>query len=243
MHRDTHIRAHKHTALGRMRIFFWTPRAVETRVNSAARRGHAHSLEFHEIHDIFFEYRPTRGCASTIHDIKLLPAAPLALRGRFNPIDFKSRAQRSTVNCEDVSEKNVPEHWDQMEYRGSFNELFAREVKFTRRRTWNFLRDTLPLFPSPFQLNSRVPLVIFLRALKYTWERERDRGKSFVIYICIYIYIILIITQLFYILEIIAANFTHWKLLPGETIVAIYARARVRTRFRIDRGHLNNAVI
>lgn len=40
----------------------------------------------------------------TIHDIKL-PSYPLALRGRFNPIDFKSRAQRNTVNCEGIAKR------------------------------------------------------------------------------------------------------------------------------------------
>lgn len=73
---------------------------------------HIYSPEFHEIHDAFSTTLRTKGY-STIHDIKLLPHL-LALRGRFNPIDFKSCAQRNTVNCEGAAKRtfrNIEIKW------------------------------------------------------------------------------------------------------------------------------------
>lgn len=68
------------------------------KVKSEAHCRRIYSPEFHEIHYVFFSNLRTKGY-STIHGIKL-PPHPLALRDRFNPIDFKSCAQRNNVNCE-----------------------------------------------------------------------------------------------------------------------------------------------
>lgn len=118
-------------------------------VNSAAK--YIHSLEFHEIHDIFAVPLRTKGC-STIHDIKL-PPHPLALHDRFNPIDFKSPAQRNTMNCEDVTKRtfqNIEIKWS---IAGHLMNYLRAKLNLGGQHTRNFVQDILSLFPSPFMLN------------------------------------------------------------------------------------------
>lgn len=82
------------------------------KVKNAIHCSHTYSPEFHEIHDAFSTTLRTKRY-STIHDIKL-PPHPLILRGRFNPIDFKSCAQRNAVNCEGAAKRtfrNIEIKW------------------------------------------------------------------------------------------------------------------------------------